>query len=149
MRLAAMLRDRKGVSVVEFALLAPALIAVPVPIVDLGLGLYAKMEVQNAAQAGAQYALVHSASGPLASAQVQAAVTASTALTVTAGMSQSCGCPSGSAVVATACGTNCAGGAAPGTYVTVTAQATYTPLVAYPVLGNSVALAAQSMVRIQ
>ncbi|MDR3450529.1 MAG: TadE/TadG family type IV pilus assembly protein [Alphaproteobacteria bacterium] len=137
-------------SAVEFALLAPVLIAIPVPIADLGMGLYAQMELQNAAQAGAQYALLNIGKGPLVTTQVQAAVTgASTYLTVTANSAQSCGCPNGTTVVVGPCGTACASGKQPGTYITVTAQATYTPLVKYPVLGSSVALAAQSTVRIQ
>lgn len=142
------LRDGRGVSAVEFALLAPVLIAIPVPIADLGMGLYAQMELQNAAQAGAEYALLNSGKGPLVSSQVQsAAVAASTYLTVTASTSLSCGCPNGTTVVVGPCGVACSSGKQPGTYITVTAQATYTPLVKYPVLGSSVALSAQSMVR--
>ena len=38
---------------------------------------------------------------------------------------------------------------AAGVYVTVNAQATYTPLVPYPTLGSSLALTAQTTARIQ
>lgn len=147
-RLKCVLRDRRAVSAVEFAILAPALIALPVPIVDLGMGLYAQMELQNAAQAGAQYALLHTSSGQFASAPVQSAAAAATPLAITTNVSQSCGCPNGNLIIPGPCNNTCPDGEAIKTYVTITAHATYSPLVSYPVLGNSVALSAQSLVRI-
>jgi Flp pilus assembly protein TadG len=49
----------RGVAAVEFALLMPILALFFVFVVDLGLGFYRTMQVQNAAAMGAQYAAVH------------------------------------------------------------------------------------------
>lgn len=154
-RTLSVLKDRRGVSAVEFALLAPVLIALPVPIVDLGLGLYTQMELQNAATAGAQYALQNPSLSTLTTAQIQAAAAAAVpSLAMSTSASQVCGCPGtgtggGPAVTFGSCTTNCSTGKLPGNYVTVTAQTTYVPLVPYPVMGSSVALTAQSVARIQ
>jgi len=51
------LRRCAGNAAVEFALIAPVLAATLVAMTDLGIGLYSKMQVENAAQAGAQYAI--------------------------------------------------------------------------------------------
>ena len=142
------LRDGRGVAAVEFALAAPLLATILTVLVDFGFGFYEKMQVEVAAQAGAQYALLYGWN----SASIQNAVTGATplsGLTATPAPAQSCGCPSGTAVAAAACGSTCSNGLAAGTYVTVSAQATYTPLISYPVMGSTVTLSAQSMVRIQ
>jgi Flp pilus assembly protein TadG len=142
------LRDGRGVAAVEFALAAPLLAAILTVVVDFGFGFYEKMQVEDAAQAGAQYALLYGWN----STNVQNAVTGATSLsgiTATPAPSQSCGCPSGTAVTATTCGSTCSNGLTAGTYVTVNAQATYTPLISYAVMGSSVTLSAQSVVRIQ
>ncbi|TMJ54449.1 MAG: pilus assembly protein, partial [Alphaproteobacteria bacterium] len=52
-------RDIRGVAAIEFAIVAPMLVLAMVCTADLGLGIYRKMQVQNAAQAGAEYAIVH------------------------------------------------------------------------------------------
>ena len=50
---------------------------------------------------------------------------------------------------AAACGSTCSDGQTAGTYVTVAAQVTYTPLLPYPTMGNSITLSAQTTARIQ
>ena len=142
------LRDGRGVAAVEFALAAPLLATILTVLVDFGFGFYEKMQVEDAAQAGAQYALLNGWN----QTNIQNAVTGATTLsglTATPAPSESCGCPSGTAVAAATCGSTCANGLTAGTYVTVNAQATYTPLISYAVMGSSVTLSAQSMVRIQ
>jgi len=47
-------RDRRGVSAVEFALATPVLLALIVPVIDLGPAFSEPMKVQQAAQAGGQ-----------------------------------------------------------------------------------------------
>jgi Flp pilus assembly protein TadG len=141
-------RDGRGVSAVEFALAAPLLATILTVLVDFGFGFYQKMKVEDAAQAGAQYALLNGWD----QSAIQNAVTNATnlsGLTATPAPSQACGCPSGSSVSAATCGTLCSNGLTAGTYVTVNAQATYTPMISYPVMGSSVTLSAQSVVRIQ
>src|SRR5262249_10207930 len=137
-----------GLAAVEFALIVPLLATAIICTVDLGLGVYRKMQVQNAAQAGAEYALTH---GFLASTVTTATTSATSysGIQATPAPAQFCGCPSGTGVTSTACGTNCAGGAQAGTYVTVSAQAVYNTLLPYPLLPSSYTLTAQSTVRTQ
>jgi Flp pilus assembly protein TadG len=146
-RLAALLDAREGNAVVEFSIAAPVLAIIFVPLIDIGMAMYQRMQVQDAAQAGAQYAMAHGWN----SSSIQSAVTNATALSVSAtpAPSKTCGCPDGSAVSAATCGSTCSDGQTAGTYVTVGAQVTYTPLLPYPTMGNSVTLSAQTTARIE
>src|SRR5437870_6466727 len=140
--------DSSGIAAVEFGLMAPLLALSIICTVDLGLGIYRKMQVQNAAQAGAEYAVTH---GYLASAIATATTSATSfsAIKASPEPTRYCGCASGGGVVGAACGSTCPGGSSAGTYVTVSAQSTYTTLLPYPLLPGSFALTAQSTVRIQ
>jgi Flp pilus assembly protein TadG len=155
-----------GASLIEFALISAVLI---IPLViglyDFGTGLFQWMEVGNAARAGAEYATYN---GGFDQTNIVAAVANATALSsiqpnASQGASPSpaptqfCGCPvAASGVVATAntppaCGsTLCSGGGFDGTYVTVSAQAQYTPIFPYPgiVPTGGFTLSAQTTVRI-
>jgi Flp pilus assembly protein TadG len=147
-RIAALFRAREGNAALEFSIAAPILVVIFVPLIDIGMAVYQQMQVQDAAQAGAQYAMAHGWN----SSAIQTAVTSATALasvSASPAPAKSCGCPDDSSVGAAACGSTCPDGRAAGTYVTVNAQATYTPLLPYPVLGTSVTLAAQATARIQ
>jgi Flp pilus assembly protein TadG len=146
-RLAALLAARDGSAAMEFSLAAPVLAIIFVPMIDIGMAVYQQMQVQDAAQAGAQYAMAHGWN----SSSIQSAVTSATALSVSASPapSKSCGCPDGSSVSAASCGSTCSDGQPAGSYVTVSAQATYTPLLPYPSMGSSVTLSAQATARIQ
>lgn len=147
-RVAALLRAPEGNAVMEFGLVAPMLGAILVPLVDVGIGFYQSMQVQDAAQAGAQYAMAHGWN----STAIQNAVTKATTLSsvnASPAPSRSCGCPGSAAVVAATCGSNCSDGKPAGTYVTVSAQAVYKTLIPYPTIGSSVTLSAQSTARIQ
>lgn len=147
-RLTAFRGAADGTSAIEFGIIAPMLVAVMVPLIDLGLGFYQKMQVEDAAQAGAQYAMAHGWN----STAIQNAVSAATGiagLTASPAPTQSCGCPNGTSVTPAACGNNCDDNQPAGTYVTVSAQAVYGTLIPYPGLGNSITLTAQSMARIR
>ena len=147
-RTIASLKNRSGVSSVEFALAAPLLAGILALLVDFGIGFYEKMQVNDAAQAGAQYAVEHGWNKNA----IKDAVTNATPL---AGVSaspdptQSCGCASTTGVTSISCNGTCANGLSPGTYVTVNAQATYTPMMSYPIFGSTVTLTGQSTARIQ
>jgi Flp pilus assembly protein TadG len=125
-----------GAALVEFALLAPILIVMAVYTADIGLLVYSNMAVQNAAQAGAQYALeLHNFGTPSYLSSISSAVTSAATITnktVTISASpaptQFCGCPTSTGVTPQACGTFCTGSPA-GTYVTVSAAATYKTLI--------------------
>jgi Flp pilus assembly protein TadG len=146
-RIAAFLEAREGNAAVEFSIAAPVFVIIFVPMIDIGMAVYQQMQVQDAAQAGAQYAMAHGWN----SSAIQNAVTGATALAVSASPapSKSCGCPNGSSVSAATCGSTCSDGQTAGTYVTVGAQVTYTPLLPYPTMGSSLTLAAQTTARIQ
>src|SRR6185312_17405180 len=86
-----------GVAAIEFAVLGAVLCLIVVAIGDLGLGFYSYMQVQNSAQAGAQYAAVHGYN----STSITSAVTNATSVTgiaATPAPQQFCGCVVGSAV---------------------------------------------------
>ena len=149
-RLAALVCGEGGTSAVEFALAAPILVGLLVPMADLGMAFSQQIKVQQAAAAGAQYAAFHPWNSTSATA-IANAVTAATAIAVTASPapSQACGCPSSSTVAYAACNSTCSNGQIAGYYVIVNAESTYTPQLPYSVLGSSVTLTAQSTVRIR
>jgi Flp pilus assembly protein TadG len=150
--LSALRGDERGVSAIEFALATPVLLALIVPVIDLGLVFSEQMKVQQAAQAGGQYASLHGYDAT----RISSAVTGATLLSVSASPAptQQCGCVSGSTVTlsgAPPCLTTCANGLTPGTYVSVSAQASYTPITPYSSYLNAIptTLTAQSIVRVQ
>jgi Flp pilus assembly protein TadG len=144
-------RASGGSSAVEFALAAPVLLGLLVPVVDLGMAFSQQIKVQQSAQAGAQYATTHPWTSTSATAIANAVTAASTltSLTASPAPSQSCGCPTGTAIASVACATTCSNGQPAGYYVTINAQAPYTPQLPYSVLGSSVTLTAQSTVRVR
>ncbi|HZT51102.1 MAG TPA: TadE/TadG family type IV pilus assembly protein [Stellaceae bacterium] len=142
------LRNRRGTAALEFGLLVPVLSTMVVGITDLSLGFAHKMAVQDAAEAGAQYAVLHGWS----SSAVSSAITSATRLsgiTASPAPSESCGCPSGTTITAATCGSTCASGRTASTYVTANAQYSYRMILSYPGLSNPVTLSASATVRIQ
>jgi hypothetical protein len=146
-----------GAAMVEFAILAPAIAFIVVYLLDFGFYTFRQMEVQHAAQAGAQYAIAYGgypsstlcpggASCPISLAVANDSNDPKFPISASPAPVQFCGCPSSSGVTQIATGkgacsaTNtgscqqpnptCTGGQPSGTYVTVSAQGTYTPLVA-------------------
>jgi Flp pilus assembly protein TadG len=147
-RLRRLVRCDSGNSAIEFGLAAPILIGLLVPVADLGIAFAEQIQVQQAAQAGAQYALLHGYDNAAISSAVTNGTTLS-AVSATPAPSQSCGCPTGTAITTASCGSTCANGETAGSYVWVNAQAAHTPLLPYSVLGDSVTLAATTAVRVQ
>lgn len=142
------LADKSGAAGVEFALMAPALTLFLIGIVDVGSLAYQKSEVSAAAVAGAQYAIRNG--GDLTN--IASAVTSATPLTVSAtpAPQQIYACVSdGALTVVAGANSTCAGGGTPGTYIQVSAQATYKPIVNWDTLSMPGTLSATSMVRIQ
>jgi hypothetical protein len=140
-------RDGGGIAAIEFAVIAPVLVLMFMCLTDLGLGISAKMQVDNAAQYGAQYAL---ANGYNASAIISAVKNSSdmTPLTVTSTLI--CGCPGANGVLPRlSCGVACPDGSMPGSFAHVSVTHTYVTLLPYPVLPSSFNLASQSTVRLQ
>jgi hypothetical protein len=167
-----------GAAMVEFAILAPAIAFIVVYLLDFGFYTFRQMEVQHAAQAGAQYAIANDgfpSNCPGASCSISTAVSEDSndpkfPISATPAPVQFCGCPSSSGVTQVSTGNSacsatntgscpqpnpaCTGGQLSGTYVTVSAQGTYTPLVA-PLNGglfstkSSYTLSACATVRVQ
>jgi len=137
-----------GNSAIEFALATPILIGLLVPVADLGIAFSQQLQVQEAAQAGAQYALLHGFnSGAISNAVTNATTLPS--VTASPAPSQSCGCPTGTTIASATCSTTCPNGETVGTYVFVNARSAYTPALPYSMLGSGVTLTAQAAVRVQ
>lgn len=140
--------DAAGVASIELAVMAPALVVMMICTVDLGMGIYRNMQVQNAAQAGAQYAMMH----PFDAKQIASIVSSATGsqgISASPAPLQYCGCATTAGVSNVACGSTCPAGAIYGNYVQVSTQGTYTTLLPYPVIASSFTLTAQSNVRVQ
>lgn len=140
--------DSRGVAAIEFAMIVPVLLFMMVGVTDLGMGLYADMQVQNAAQAGAQYAIAHGYTASSISTAVTSA-TSFSGITVSAGPTKFCGCPSSTGVTTATCSSTCDNGTSAGTYVTVSASGTYTTLLPYPLIPTTYTFVHPSTVRIQ
>ena len=140
--------SEEGLSGIEFAMIAPVLILAFIATADFGLAIYAKMEVENAAQAGTQYASVHGYTSDTVSSAVISATSLS-GLTASPAPTEFCGCPSTSGVSTATCGTYCANGAYAGTYVSASATNTYSTIVAYPGIPSSYTFQSTSTVRIK
>jgi Flp pilus assembly protein TadG len=56
---AALARDRRGMSAVEFGIAAPVFLAILMPVVDLGRAYSQQIQIRQAVQAGALYASVN------------------------------------------------------------------------------------------
>jgi Flp pilus assembly pilin Flp len=135
-------RDDAGVSAVEFALIATFIL---VPLMmgasELGYRAWSKQQLDDAAQAGMDYAIVKQcASGTTCgfdAAGIQNAVQTATKLgaNVTVAPAAGCGanyfcfgCPNGAGVSLSSTSGNCTNGGASGTYAALTATYNYTPL---------------------
>ena len=137
-----------GVASVELAVIAPLLTLAIIGTADLGFGIYRNMQVQAAAQAGAGYAVVKgfTVSG------VSNAVTSATpfgGVQASPAPQQFCGCPAASGITTISCSTTCPDTSKPGTYVAVSARASYAPILPYPLLPSSFELAATATARLQ
>ncbi len=141
-------RDSRGVAAIEFGIMVPLLSLMVVSVTDIGLAVYRKMQVENAAQAGAQYAIIHGFDTTGISSAVTSA-TNSTAITASPGPVQFYGCPTSTGVSVVSAGTICTGGAQAGSYTTVSAQATYYTLINYQIVAASYTYSAQSTTRLQ
>ena len=156
----ALARDRRGMSAVELGLAAPVFLAALSPLIDLGLAFSQQIRVNQAVDAGAQYASANQYNTNTWSTNVQSAMTNSTTLAINTNVgAETCGCPNGTntAIVThdtvSTCGpsnggTNCSDGSTPGYYVTITGSITYTSVMPYSILGSTVTLSSQAILRV-
>jgi Flp pilus assembly protein TadG len=148
-----------GAALVEFTVLTPMLVIMSIYTMDYGLLFYYKLELQNTAQAGAQWVManrVYNSSDIQTAAQNATKLPPSNFKVTT---SQFCGCPEGSggnpivtqlSVGSCTASSTCTSGVA-GTYVSVSVTPTtaYHSLIPYGLVPSTYSLTAQSTVRIQ
>ena len=146
--LARMAGDSSGVAAIELALIAPVLTLMMVSVVDIGMGVYRKMQVEDAAQVGAQYAIRNGFDANAISNAVISS-TNSSAISASPAPVKFCGCATGSGVTTVSCGGTCPGGALAGTYTTVSAKATYGTTLNYQIVHQSYYFTAQATARLQ
>lgn len=145
-RLYRKLRDQIAANAaIEMALVAPLLILMIVGMADYAAATYRRMQVQHAAQAGADFAMRNTFDVALIGNAVANA--AGGDITATPAPAETCGCASGSTVTVAICGTACASGFTAGTYINVSAQGSYTTIVPYPGIPSSFTFTATAMSR--
>jgi Flp pilus assembly protein TadG len=132
---------RGGGAIVEFALVMPFLVGLAIGLFDLGFGLWQSMQVQAAAEAGAQYAALNALNTWNATAIATAVISATGAsgVSATPAPSQVCGCtnsntltPVGSPTGGSCSSFTCTPSGTAGLYASVSAQVPYSPLVPWP-----------------
>ena len=117
-------------------------------LLDLGYAAYEFMEVQAAAEAGAQYAALNSWNATVI-ATVVAGATGATGITAVPVPSQFCACPAGTRLSSSACNGTCAGGVKPGVYAQISAQKQHWTILPYPGLSQPLIITGQALRRIQ
>lgn len=135
--------DQSGASAVEFALVSPILIFMLVVTIDAGFYIKERMQLQNAAQAAAEY--VAQAQDDANVQTVADEVYAGDFATVTLTSEFSCECSDG---VAQQCPVSCGSEDYQRRFVTVTAARDYEPLFPYPLVSQSLDLQAAIRVRV-
>jgi Flp pilus assembly protein TadG len=152
--------EDEGSALVEFTIFAPMLVIMSIYAMDFGLLFFNKLEMQNAAQAGAQWAIANGVYNGSRIAEVATNATKLPASQITVTSNEFCGCPSTTAVAledptkpSGPCsgGATCSGGALAGNYVTVSANPTtaYKSFVAYGLFSVSKPVNGSATVRIQ
>jgi Flp pilus assembly protein TadG len=140
--------NTSGAAAIEFGLVVPILALMVTAAIDIGLGVNYKLQVEDAAQAGAAWAIRNGFDVNAISSAVTGA-TGSSMISASPAPVQFCGCATGSSVSSATCGTTCPGGAQAATYVNVFAQRTYNTILSYPALPSGYNLTAQSTARLQ
>ena len=94
--------------------------------------------------AGVEFAII---APVLILATVVGSATKSSGVTASPAPAQFCGCASATGVASNACNTSCPAGGTAGTYVSVNASASYSPMLPYPFLPSALTLSSQAIVR--
>jgi Flp pilus assembly protein TadG len=129
------LNDAEGASFVELALVLPLFLLMLVPVVDLGRGFYAAIEVASAAHAGAMYGVENpnDTDGMIKAAKIGA----SNLSAITATAVYGCECSDGTSPVESCTSTpNCTYNYV--TYVDVAVTSPYRTVFGYPGLPSSI-----------
>ena len=135
-----------GSAAIEFGIVAPVLVILFVAVAEVGYTAYQAMQVQNAVEAGALYAIKNGWNSASISAAIVNA-TNSPSIAATPAPAQFCGCPGTTGVLATSCTSTCAGGYTPGNYIQINAALTRQSIVPGSGLPLPTTLSAQSIIR--
>jgi hypothetical protein len=152
-RLGAMTDDETAATAVEFALAVPLLLVLLMPLAELGLAFSQQIQVQQAAQAGAEYASRHPWNSSSVTA-IENAMTSASRLTLlpwsdpcvlgaNPAPCQTRGCLVDEKI------SQCPNGESAGYYVVVNAQVSYSRILPFSLLENPTPLVAQATVRSQ
>lgn len=144
-RIISFLRNIAGAAALELALLTPFLAVTVLGLSDAGLATAQKMRLNAAAQNGAQYGLVRSPIQGDVSGIVSAIGAGEQGVNRVTTVVLKCECSSG---VTVACTTTC-GGFQRRKYMDITVTENYHALVPYPILGATIPLTANVLVRLQ
>jgi len=137
--------SRRGAAAVEFALLVPIVAAALAGLANYGMAMIEKMELENAARAGAQMA----ANDRTATTTIQNAVINANDLSLSTSdvtLTESCWCADVSAMAT--CGSTCADGQAAQYFMTVSVSKTFDYIFGFNYLmGSSTTLTGSVKVR--
>jgi Flp pilus assembly protein TadG len=131
-RLPSLVRIREGesgVAAIEFAIIAPLMAIILVGVTELSFAVRQRMQVQEAAAAGAQYAALKGWDPANIALAVTSAANGS-GISATPTATSYCGCPSASGIAVLACGQPCPDRLTARAYVQVNASMTRTTLLA-------------------
>ena len=156
-RIGALARDRRGMSAVEFGLAAPVFLAMLTPVIDIGLAFSQQIRVNQAVEAGTQYATANPYNGTTWATNVSSAMTNATTLSVSPVVGgETCGCPNSTSTAIIggygsppSCTGSCPDNSNPGYYVTLSASLTYTSVMPFSILGSSTTLSSSATARVQ
>lgn len=145
--------DQDGATLVEFAFAAPLLAMLLIGMIDLSMYISARLAVERAARAGAEYATINGYNSTGVSDAVVNATTVHasylSAIAASPAPQTMCACPDPVAGLSVkVCGSQCSPGLVAGTYVKASASATFTPLFPWPGMASAQQLSANSIVRI-
>ena len=135
----------EGASFVELALVLPLFLGMLIPVVDLGRGFYAAIEVASAAHAGALYGVENPSDS--SGMELAAKAGASNLSNVTATATYGCECSDGTSSVPLCTSTpTCANNYV--TYVDVSVTSPYQPVFGYPGLPSSMNITREIRLRV-
>lgn len=137
-----------GSAAIEFALVLPVLLTLLAGLVEIGFAVREAMQVQDAAEAGAAYAIKYGWNSAAISAAVVNA-TGATGITASPAPIQFCGCPGAAGVTTVLCTATCTGGVTPGTYVRVSAAISHNAILTELGLPIPATLTGHATVRLQ
>ncbi|WP_374384141.1 TadE/TadG family type IV pilus assembly protein [Dongia sp.] len=147
------LRDNSGSPAVEFALTAPILLMLTCGLIDFGLAVRAKSDIEAAARAGLQKGFGNIWDKDAISVAVKNAYSTDTAKqdNVTVDSFASCYCDGSMTGSGDSCTktTTCGGGGYPDYYLTVNVTEQYSMLLDYFLFPDTLSLSANAMARAQ